>query len=179
MSHSLAMRALPTAVAVTAAVLCTATLAGGQTPAPDAANPGQAFFRDAILKDSRTTPAIRRALERDAAVVDPATQYAELTGDDRSDAIVRVHSAGSAGVIALYVFSTAGAGEVLRVVYRSQSLYRAVTRATDDDRLQIDEPVYGAGDLLCCPDKLKRRRYRYSKARGTFLRSSLETVDAR
>lgn len=170
------MRAAPTVLAATLLVLCTATLAGGQTPTD--ANPGQAFFRDAIVKDARTTSAIRRALERGAAVVDPATQYAELTGDDRSDAIVRVHSGGAAGVIAVYVFSTAGAGDKLRVVYRSQSLYRALTQPTAD-RLQIDEPIYGAGDELCCPAKLKRRHYRWSSARGTFLRTSLETVPVR
>lgn len=173
------MRAEPSVLAAIVLVLSTATLAGGQTPSGDDANPGQAFFRDAIVKDARTTSAIRRALERNASVVDPATQYAELTGDDRTDAIVRVHSAGAAGVIAVYVFSTAGTGDKLRVVYRSQSLYRAVTQPTSGDRLQIDEPVYRAGDELCCPGKLKRRRYRWSAARGTFVRTSLETVPVR
>jgi hypothetical protein len=143
-------------------------------------DPGQAFFHDALIKDPKTTSAVRKALQADAAIVDPATQYADLTGDGKSDAIVRVHSAGAAGVIAVYVFSTDGAPKgALRAVFRTQSLYRAVTAPTNDDKLQIDEPRYAPGDDLCCPVRLTRRRYRFAKAGRTFVRTSLETITLR
>lgn len=153
------------------------TTATTTTPSGD---PGQAFFHDALIKDAKTTSAIRRALTADAAIVDPATQYADLTGDGKSDAIVRVHSAGAAGVVAVYVFSTDGAPKgALRALFRTQSLYRAITTPTDDARLQIDEPKYAPGDDVCCPGKLTRRRYRFSKGSRTFVRTSLETITLR
>lgn len=171
------MRAFPTGLAVTAAATLSAVaLAGAQSTGTEG-DPGQAFFLEALVKDTKTTSAIRRALEADAAVVDPATQYADLTGDGKSDAIVRVHSAGAAGVIAVYVFSTDRAPKgALRVVYRSQSLYRAVTMPTSNDQLQIDQPRYAAGDDVCCPERITRRRYRFSTSTRTFTRTSLETI---
>lgn len=155
--------------------MLTATpLAGAQSSAEE--DPGQAFFHDALIKDVRTTPAIRTALQTDAAVVDPATQYADLTRDGKSDAIVRVHSAGAAGVVAVYVFSSDGAPKgALRVLFRTQSLYRALTMPTATKQLQIDQPRYAKGDEVCCPGKITRRRYRFSSKRA-FVRTSLETI---
>jgi hypothetical protein len=175
------MRVLPPCLAATAALaLSGAGVAGAQSAAAPSGDPGQAFFHDALIKDTKTTSAIRKALATDAAIVDPATQYADLTGDGKSDAIVRVHSAGAAGVIAVYVFSTDGAPKgALRVLFRTQSLYRAITMPTDDDRVQIDQPRYQAGDDVCCPSRITRRRYRFSKGSRTFVRTSLETITLR
>jgi hypothetical protein len=173
------MRVLPTCLAAAALALAASPLAGAQT-APSGGDPGQAFFHDALVKDTKTTSSVRKALESDAAIVDPATQYSDLTGDGKSDAIVRVHSAGAAGVTAVYVFSTDGAAKgALRVLFRTQSLYRAITMPTDNDRLQIDQPRYVAGDDVCCPDRLTRRRYKFSKESLTFVRTSLETITLR
>ncbi|MCW3014540.1 MAG: hypothetical protein JWO02_1632 [Solirubrobacterales bacterium] len=173
------MRVLPSCLAVATAALATAALAGAQTTTPGQ-NPGQAFFHDALVKDTKTLAAIREALKTDAVIVDPATQYADLTGDGKSDAIVRVHSAGAAGVIAVYVFSTDGdAKGALRVLYRTQSLYRALTSPTDTSQLQIDEPRWAPGDDVCCPGRLTRRRYKFSKTSRTFVRTSLETINLR
>ncbi|WP_354701471.1 hypothetical protein DSM112329_01786 [Paraconexibacter sp. AEG42_29] len=140
-------------------------------------NPGQKFFLDALIKDTKTVSNIRTALRSGAAIVDPATQYADLTGDGKQDAIVRVHSAGAAGVTAVYVFATDGAPKgALRVLFRTQALYRAVTTEADGNRLQIDEPKYSAGDDVCCASKLTRRRYKFSKKSRTFTRTSMETI---
>ena len=182
------MRVLPACLAATAAVLATAALADAQsatttttttatTTASTPQDPGQAFFLDALQKDTKTVAAIRTALKSGAAVVDPATQYADLTGDGKQDAIVRVHSAGAAGVIAVFVFATDGAPKGrLRVLFRSQSLYRGLTEETDDHQLQIDQPKYAAGDDVCCPGAITRRRYKFSKSSRTFRRTSLETI---
>lgn len=186
-----AMRVLPSSLAATAAVAATVVLApasggaattgtttGSTTTTPAAsANPGQAFFHDALVADPRTLTAIRDALKSHAAIVDPATQYGDLTGDGKQDAIVRVHSTGAAGVTAVYVFSTDGAPKkALRVVFRNQLLYRAVTTVADANQLQIDQPLYRPGDDVCCPSKLTRRRYRWSAGTHRFVRASLETI---
>lgn len=183
------MRVLPSSLAACAAVAAAvalvpasggaaATTTTGTTTTPAAsANPGQAFFHDALVADPHTLTAIRAALTSHAAIVDPATQYGDLTGDGKQDAIVRVHSTGAAGVTAVYVFSTDGAPKkALRVVFRNQLLYRAVTTVADADQLQIDQPLYRAGDDLCCPSKLTRRRYRWSAGTHRFVRASLETI---
>lgn len=187
-----AMRVLPSCLAAAAALAATVVLtpaSGGAattgttttipaTTAPaGSANPGQAFFHDALVADPRTLTAIRAALKSHAAIVDPATQYGDLTGDGKQDAIVRVHSTGAAGVTAVYVFSTDGAPKkALRVVFRNQLLYRALTTVTDANRLQIDQPLYRAGDDVCCPARLTRRRYRWSAGTHKFVRDSLETI---
>lgn len=186
------MRVLPSCLASAAALVATVALVPASGSAADAAttdatattttpdgsaNPGQAFFHDALVADTRTLSAIRKALQSHAAIVDPATQYADLTGDGRTDAIVRVHSTGAAGVTAVYVFSTDGAPKkALRVVFRTQLLYRAVTTVADANQLQIDQPRYRAGDDVCCPGQLTRRRYRWSAKSRAFVRTSLETV---
>jgi hypothetical protein len=196
------MRVLPTCLALCASALATAALAQAQsggagedapttgtttstststtptTPSTSASkNPGQQFFHDALIKDTKTVSAIRKALDSGAAIVDPATQYADLTGDGKQDAVVRVHSTGAAGVIAVYVFSTDGSPKkTLRVLFRTQSLYRAVTAVPGMDRLQVDEPLYVAGDDVCCPSKLSRKQYRFSKKARAFTRISSKTI---
>lgn len=188
--HTRVMRVLPSCLALSAAAAATLALAAGggggavaattpatvSTPA-DSANPGQAFFHDALIADAKTLSAVRSGLKSGAVIVDPATQYDDLTGDGKQDAIVRVHSTGAAGVTAVYVFSTDGAtSKKLRVVFRSQMLYRALTMVADGHQLQIDQPLYKAGDDVCCPSKLTRRRYRWSAKSVTFTRTSLETI---
>lgn len=172
------MRVTPLCLAATAAAAFAVVPAGAQTAdRAAAADPGQAFFRTALLTDTRTKRAIRTSLKSGAYIVDPATTYADLTGDGKTDAIVRVHSTGAAGVIAVFVFSSDGSAKgALRVVYRNQTVIRALTQVTDDDQLQIDQPAYAAGDELCCPGKLTRRRYRWSAATHAFRRTSLETI---
>ena len=55
--------------------------------------------------------------------------FRDVTGDKRDDAVVRVHSGGVNGVVAVYVFSTANKkGGKLRAIFRTQSLMRASTR---------------------------------------------------
>lgn len=159
-----------------ALVLGFATVVGAATKP---ANPGQKFFRDALIKDENTSAAIRKLLESDGAIVDPVTQYSNLTDDGKSDAVVRVHSTGAAGVIAVYVFSTDGsARNKLRVVFRTQLLYRATTTITDGHDLAIDTPKYEPGDEICCPAQLTHRVYAWSPKAKKFNRTTLTTVKA-
>ena len=133
----------------------------------------QQLFRTTLLADAKTTPGIKALLRDRGGFVAPEIAFADLTGDDRSDAVVLVDSGGAAGAVALYVFSTHGmaADSALRAVYRSQQLYRAsveISAAT----LILRTPRFADGDDLCCPAKVVERVYAWDDAANTLKRRS-------
>ncbi|MDP2712351.1 MAG: hypothetical protein Q8O56_14125 [Solirubrobacteraceae bacterium] len=156
-------------------VACALVLTGGSSAAP---TKSQELFTKTLLADERTTSAIKELLRGGGGFVAPDIEFADLTGDGRSDAIVRVDTGGVAGAVALYVFSTDGAAadSALRAVYRSQRLYRASTEVVDGT-LVLRTPRYAEGDDVCCPAKLVQRVYVWSAGAKTLrLRSSDETA---
>jgi hypothetical protein len=138
---------------------------------------GQAFFRDALIKDPGTSAAIRTMLQSGAGFVDPATQFGDLTGDGKADAVVRVDNGGAAGSIAAYVFSTDGGGAAakLRVVYRTQQLYR-VTARVENGALLLTVPLYAKGDEPCCPAKQVVRTYTWDPKAHTLHRTNATEI---
>lgn len=173
------MRARATlAVALSAAAGLAAALSGAASA--DKPTEPQVLFRDALLKESRTTAAIKRSLRSGAAFVDPAPMFVDLTRDGKDDAIVLVVTPGAAGAIAAYVFSTDGApgGEraALRTVFRSQSLHRARARARSG-ALLVETPVYKRGDDVCCPGRMLRREYTWSADGRRFLRRAVHEYE--
>ncbi len=71
-----------------------------------------------------------------------------MTGDSKSDALVRVMTGGAAGAVAVYVLSTDGTtGSDLKVVMRNQRLYRATLK------------VNSAHNLVCARAGLRGRRH--------------------
>lgn len=93
--------------------------------------------------------------------------FADLTGDGKEDAIVTVDSGGSAGIVALYVFSAAS-GKNLQVVYRNQRLYRAAAQINPGPSLVYSVPQYKDGDELCCPSGYLQTTLRWSAAKKRF-----------
>src|SRR4051812_42599290 len=91
-------------LALTLGVATALLLAGGSTAEQSRS---QSLFRKTLLDDEQTISGIRKVL-REGGFVAPAMQFGDLTGDERSDAVVLVESGGAAGAIALYVFSTHG-----------------------------------------------------------------------
>jgi len=134
---------------------------------------GQALFRETLLADAKTSNAVRRLLESGAGFVDPASLFGDVTGDGKADAVVRVDTAGIAGAIAVYVLSTDGGGQnaKLRVVFRSQQLYRAVARIVDGG-LSVIVPKYAKGEEPCCPAKQTLRTYAWDAKAKAFRRTS-------
>jgi hypothetical protein len=131
----------------------------------------QALFTRLIRDDEDTLPSIRAALESGRAIVDPDVTFAELTGDNKQDAIVRVDGGGAGGAVAVYVFSSDGAKRV-RAVYRTQRLYRALIRV-EAATLLIRTPRYRRRDELCCPRSMFERRLTWSEeAERMVLRST-------
>ena len=137
----------------------------GQGQPPTAARPGenpsQTLFRGLLLADAKTSPTVRGLL-RDGGFVNPNIRFADLTGDGKLDAVVRVGSGGTAGDVALYVFSAdREPNGRLRPVYRAQSLFRAAV-VLKGPRLFYRVPRYQPGDQLCCPPRLLERALAWS-----------------
>jgi hypothetical protein len=141
--------------------------AGAQAP-PD--QTPQALFEDLIVKDARTTPAIRQLLQSDAGFVGARPVFADVTGDGRMDAVVEVRTPGAAGTVAVYAFSTDGTrADRLRTVFRSQALYRATTSVAGAT-LTVTQPRWARGDDLCCPARRTDRRYAWNARTHTLER---------
>ena len=159
-------RILLAVLAVLVAVTATLLVSGGSSAAP---TKSQALFEKTLLADAKTTSDVKGLLRAGGGFVAPDITFEDLTGDGRSDAIVLVDSGGVAGAVALYVFSTHGEAEEsdLRVVYRSQRLYRA-TAVVADAALLLRTPRFTEGDDVCCPAKIVQRTYAWSERAGTL-----------
>jgi hypothetical protein len=158
-----------------AAVAATLVVTGGSSAAP---TKSQAFFAKTLLADDKTTADVKGLLEDRGGFVAPDTTFEDITGDGRSDAIVLVDTGGAAGAVALYVFSTDGEAEdsALRVVYRSQRLYRVSTEVAGG-ALLVRTPRFAEGDDLCCPTKIVERTYAWSAGSKTLRQRGSRELD--
>jgi len=172
MSRKLTISALLAACCVGAALLPGAAEAALSEP--------QKLFRQKLLDDSKVSKTVKAKL-RSGAFVDRGIQFADLTGEGRADAIVTVNSGGSAGRIALYVFSSGSSGGELVLVYRNEGLYRVRTRLdqaptapgqpADQDRpgtLFFRVPLYDIGDDVCCPARARETQLGWDADEGRF-----------
>jgi hypothetical protein len=126
----------------------------GAAPASAQKTQTQTFFEQRLLTDGLTSASIKTLLRTGGGFVDRGVVFRDLTGDKRDDALVRVHSGGAAGIVAVYVFSTANRkGGKLRAIFRSQSLMRASTRVLKGVA-SYRTSRYDPGDELCCPAHL-------------------------
>lgn len=151
-----------------AVLLATCVPVVGLVAPAQAGTKQQDFFRDALVNDAGTTSAIKKTLQDGATFVDPTATFGDLTGDGKSDAIVTATTGGAAGAVAVYVFSTdGGTSDKLRVVFRSQQLYRASVRAQGGG-FAIRTPEYQPGDGLATPAKLLERTYTWDARRKAF-----------
>ena len=141
--------------ALVVAALIAAGVAAAAAPAPAAPTRPQLFFKDKLLNDRLTTASVKTLLRSGGGFVVKQVVFKDLTGDEKSDAILRVHSGGAAGVVAVYVFSTDTGrdDDQLRMVFNSQKLRRAST-AVADGVLTYRTARYAAGDDPCCPSQI-------------------------
>ena len=108
------------------------------------------------------------------AFVEPHPAFADVTGDGKADALVRVMTGGAAGAVAVYVLSTDGTkSSNLRVVMRNQRLYRATVKVNDAHNLVVRVPVFAAGDALCCPSRARDRTYAWNPKAKELRRISI------
>jgi hypothetical protein len=138
----------------------------------------QKVFTQKLIDDPKTSAGVKKMLQAKTAIVDPRSGFVDVTGDGRQDALILVSTGGSAGAIALYVFSTHGQTATgnddqtsLKVVFRVQSLYDATLRISGTG-LSILEPHFAKGDDLCCPNQLRERDYQFDAKALTFRRTA-------
>jgi hypothetical protein len=164
-------RTVPAALAALALTAAGTLVVVGWSQAKPSAS--QQLFRTTLLEDAKTTSAVKTLLSERGGIVAPEIEFADLTGDGRSDAVVLVDTGGAAGAVALYVFSTHGkaADSPLRAVYRSQQLYRA-SASVADATLVLRTPKFAEGDDLCCPGKVVERVYAWSDSAKTLKQRS-------
>ena len=145
-------------------------------PAAEAAlTPAQKLFRSKLLASSLVSKNVKVTLKK-GGFVDRRILFDDLTGEGKDDAVVMVHSGGSAGRIALYVFS-AGTGRDLKVVYRNQRLYRARARLVEPAQFVYERPRYAAGDPLCCPSSVLATTLGWRPDSKRFVVTDRRTLD--
>jgi hypothetical protein len=144
--------------------------------APATAQQPQQLFTKTLLADARTSADIKALLRSGRGFVEPSPVFADVTGDGKSDALVRVLDGGAAGAVAVYVLSTDGTtSSSLRVVMRNQRLYRVTLKVDAAHNLVVRTPIYAAGDTLCCPSRARDRTYAWdAKAKAMRRVSSVE-----
>jgi hypothetical protein len=144
---------------IAAAALLLAPASAGAAPSPT-----QQFFEARLLADDGTSKEIADLLRTNQGFVDRQIRFRDLTGDGKTDAVVRVQSGGAEGAVALYVFSTdtGKKGSGLAVIFRSQELLRAETRIRHGVlRYRSARPQ--PGDEVCCPSRLSESRARWQE----------------
>lgn len=166
-----------TALAVLA---CVAAASGALPAGAGAAQSGpEKLFTKKLLKDERVAKSIKKRL-RNGAFVDRVS-FVDLTGEGRTDAVVVVHSGGTAGRIAVYIFSSRDSTK-LRIVYKNQSLYRAIVRVPRDSArrhqsIRYRVPIYDPGDELCCPGAHRETEIEWSSSRRRFVLAGRRTIE--
>jgi hypothetical protein len=163
---------------ITAAIACSLLVV---VPASTAKlSTAQRFFRGKILRDGSTSRDVKTRL-RKGGFVDRKIMFADLTGEGKSDAVVLVHSGGSAGRIALFVLSS-GRRTRLKIVYRNQRLYRASARVPHAGSSRVGTffyrvPKFEPGDELCCPTAALETELRWSASRKRFVVESRRRIE--
>jgi hypothetical protein len=157
------------------AAAATLLLIGGSSAAP---TKSQALFEKTLLGDEKTTADVKALLSGGGGFVAPDITFEDITGDGRADAIVLVDTGGVGGAVALYVLSTDGepAESDLRVIYRSQRLYRASTEVANAE-LILRTPRFAEGDDVCCPAKIVQRTYAWSAGSRTLRQRDSQELD--
>lgn len=176
------------ALRVTALALLLCVLAPA-IPAAAEETQAQKLFRKRLLNDRKVKPEVKQVL-RNGGFVDRDIRFGDLTGDGKSDALVLVNQGGTAGRIALYVYSShrmrqgdGGGGDELRIRYRKQDLYRATARLKSataerpNGAVVYKTPVYDPGDELNDPGARRVVQVRWRPRRSRFGVESSRTVD--
>lgn len=177
----MALRALAIAVLV--------LVAAPVVPAAAEQTQPQKLFRKRLLNDRAVSAEIKQVL-RSGGFVDRDIRFGDLTGDGKSDAVVLVNQGGSAGRIAIYIYSShrtgrsdGGGGTELRIHYKNQHLYRAraSVKGMGPERPQgavvHRTPIYDPGDELNDPGAERVVEVRWRPRRNRFGIASTRVVD--
>ena len=149
-------------------------------PAAAEQTQAQKLFRKRLLNDRGVAPEVKRIL-RNGGFVDRDIRFGDVTGDGKSDALVLVNEGGSAGRIALYLYSSqkagrndGGGGDELRIRFKRQNLYRAraslkrMSTKRPRGAIVYRTPVYDPGDELSDPGAIRVVEVRWRPRHNRF-----------
>lgn len=149
----------------------------------------QKLFRKRLLSDRLVSKEVKSVL-RHGGFVDRNIRFGDVTGDTRSDALVTVHQGGTAGRIAMYIYSShgsrqgqGGSASPLRIVYRHQRLYRAkaaikkMTAERPMGAVTFRQPFFDPGDTLADPAGWRQVELRWRPKRSRFRRAGTTVID--
>lgn len=172
-----------------AALTVLALVAVPATPAAAEQTRAQKLFRNLLLRDPDVSAEIKQVLRNDG-FVDRDVRFGDLTGDTRDEAIVLVNQGGSAGRIAIYIFSShrrkrddGASGNELRIRYKNQNLFRArasvrkMTAERPHGAVVYSTPVFDPGDELSDPGARRVVEVRWRPRRTRFGVAERRTVD--
>ena len=103
-----------------------------------------------------------------------AIVYADLTGDQREEAVVPVSSQGTLGNIG-YVILTLESGQPQVILARTvdRTAPSGLQMSVEDGTLMETRGVYGPDDPFCCPSQLRETTFRWD---GTGLQVENEVL---
>jgi hypothetical protein len=173
------------------AVAVLALVAVPATPAAAEQTRAQKLFRGFLLDDAGVSKEVKQVLRKGGGgFVDRNIRFPDLTGDGRDDAVVLVNQGGTAGRIAVYIFSShrkrrddGASGNELRIQHKNQNLFRArasVKRMSGDrphGAVVYSTPVYDPGDELSNPGARRVVEVRWRPRRTRFGIADRRTVD--
>ena len=158
-------------------------------PAAAEQTQAQKLFRKRLLNDRAVSAEVKRVLRNDG-FVDRDIRFGDVTGDGKSDALVLVNEGGSAGRIALYLYSSqksrrndGGGGDELRIRFKRQNLYRAraslkrMSTKRPRGAVVYRTPVYDPGDELSDPGAINVVEVRWRPRRNRFGVEERRTTD--
>jgi hypothetical protein len=92
--------------------------------------------------------------------------YADLTGDQKDEAVVPITSEGTLGNIA-YIVLTMSSGKPSAILTRTmdRSAGSGLRMTVDSDKLKEVVGVMGPSDPLCCPSELRTTIFRWDGSR--------------
>jgi hypothetical protein len=110
-------------------------------------------LRKVVLNDPHVPPRVRAIVRAGHGAGLDRPLYGDLTGDGSDEVAVPIFSGGTAGDVALFVYSLDGGR--LRDIYAAPSLYKIAARIRHGALVYV-EPVYKASDPNCCPSSFRR-----------------------
>jgi hypothetical protein len=154
---------LPASVIAFLALLVLGCGAGGGSKEPTA-EPSPPADANAIHDvDFAQVPAVQTLARQVGGEPDTqAVQFADLTGDQRDEAIVPITSGGTLGNLG-YVVLTMRSGSPVPVLTatRDRSSAGGIEMSVVDGKLVKTAARYGPNDPLCCPSTLIKTTYRW------------------
>jgi hypothetical protein len=170
------------------AIALLACVAAPVAPAAAEQSAPQKLFRKRLMNDRLVTKEVKQTL-RNGGFVDRNIRFGDVTGDTKSDALITVNQGGTAGKIALYVYSShgregqGGSASPLRIIYRHQRLYRgrASIKKVSADRpmgaITFRQPIFDPGDILADPAGWRQVELRWRTSKSKFRRVETKVID--